>query len=437
MPTDFTHMPINAGTFLDRLASGFGRVILFLRENDAALFREAILDSCLHHRAFDQQTESYRTEYLLDIIQATGEPEFYAAHIREALGTEDEDYSYGQLYELAAQFARNGDAEARRVMYDRFGRGADRRDTTGAEDIVALDGLGGYLFVADQWQRHPLPEKDQWEEAWLLGKLEEQAGQEEARQALRHAAQDRPELAAYLAGVEQKRTQWQARRDSREPAPVPTYDDLRTRIADPTQTTRWQPWRSWTRRLGDDALARLAQDLLAETDRGPLLKLLHLFRERAFPLGIDRLLDLARGRDEDIAEAARWVLGNLSDHRIRALALELWEAEESPIAVVHLLRKNFAGGDYARVERLVSGDMPADDFHHLAMIVRRFIEAHPTPEAAPTLLALYERGRCTLCRCSAVELHLPLGPLPPWILAEGRYDADSETRSLVAKSAAC
>ena len=286
-------MPIDAETFLDRLACGFGRVILFLRENDAAPFREAVLDSCLHHRAFDQQTEDYRTEYLLDIMQATGEPEFYAAHIRQALSTDGQDYEYGQLYELAARLPRNGDEEARRVMYDRFARDASNQDTTGADDLVALDGVTGYLFVAEQWQRYPLSEEDHWEEAWLLEELERQIGQEEAREALRQAAEGRG-LAAYIADVEQTKVRWHGWRDSRKPAPKPTYDEIAERIADPKQTARWPKWRSWARRLDDVTLARLAQDLLTETDRVPLLKRLHMFRERPFPLPIDRLLDLAR-----------------------------------------------------------------------------------------------------------------------------------------------
>ena len=215
---------------------------------------------------------------------------------------------------------------------------------------------------------------------------------------------------------------------------MPSYEDLQALIADPTQTTRWQRWRHWAKRLDEATLTKLAQDLLAETDRVPLLKRLHLFRERSFPLPIDRLLDLARGRDEDIAEAARWALGNLTDPRIHTLALELWKAGTAPLDAAHLLRNNFAPGDYARVERMVNSDMPADEFHHLAMIVRRLIEANLSPDAAPTLRTLYERGRCTLCRCSAVELLLSLGPLPSWMLAEGQYDADSETRSLIAKS---
>ncbi len=436
MPTDFTLLPIDAETFLDKLSCGFGRVILFLQENDARPFREAILDSCLHHRAFDQQTESYRTEYLSDIIEAIGEPEFYAAHIRQALASDDEDYSYGQLYELAARLAQNGDKEARRVMYDRFARHTVQQDTTGADDLVALDGRDGYLFVAEQWQRHPLPEEDHWEEAALLESLEKQIGPEETRQALERAAQDRPELAAYLAEVEEKRTRWHTWRREIKPALAPSYEDLKSWIADPKQTTRWQKWRSWSRRLDEETLTQLAHDLLTETDRVPLLKLLHLFRERPFPLPIDRLLDLARSRDEDLADAAQWALGNLTDQRIRDLALELGTAETPPVATLRLLHNNFALSDYQRVERIVREDMPADDFHHLEIIVRDLIKAHLSPEAQPTLQGLYERGRCTLCRNHVVELLASLGPLPAWIWQECQYDADIQTRSLAAEAPA-
>ena len=424
-------MPIDAETFLDRLAGGFGRVVLFLQENGAAPFREAILDSCRHRRAFDRQTEGYRIDYLFDIMRATGEPEFYAAHIRRALGADDEDYSYGQLYELAARLAQGGDAEARRMMYDRFARHAVRLDTTGAEDFVTLDGLDGYMFVAEQWRRHPLPEDDRWEETWLLDKLEKQIGQAESRQALEQAAQARPGLAPYLAAVERAREQENKQRAGFKRAPAPTYAELAERVADPKQTARWQAWRSWAKRLDDDTLNRLAQDLLAEADRVPLLKLLHLFRERVFPLAADRLLDLTRARDEDVAEAARWALSNLTDPRVRTLALELLESEAPPRVALEMLRNNFAPGDYAQVERMALSDgMGADEYHALGFSIREVIEANPAPGSAPTLLALYERGPCVLCRCSAVELLLPFGPLPLWMAAEGRWDADEETRSL-------
>jgi hypothetical protein len=432
---DFTHTPINAETFLEKLAGGFGRIVLFLQENDAQPFRAAILDSCLHHRAFDRQTESYRTDYLFDIIQATGEPEFYATHIRRALATEGEEYSYEQLYELAARLARNGDKDARQVIYARFGRQAISQNTTGAEEIVSLDGMAGYLFVAAQWQRWPLTEEDHWYEGLLLEQLEEQLGQEQAPQALGQASQTQHKLGVYLTEVRQKKQQWQTWQKKVQPTSALTYDDLKTRIADPTHTMHWPKWRSWARRLDTETLARLAQDLLTETDRVPLLKLLYLFREKAFPLAIDRLLVLAQGRDEDLAEAARWALGNLSDGRIRALAEQLWTDETAVVTAVELLQNNFVDGDYERITQRLSQEMPADEFHSLGMAIRDLVKANLSPNAIPTLLALYEHGRCVLCRHRAVELLASLGPLPPWILAEGRYDADTGTRSWVEKAA--
>jgi hypothetical protein len=435
LPFDFTHTPIDAETFLEKLAGGFGRVVLFLQENDAQPFRAAILDSCLHHRAFDRQTESYRIDYLFDIIKATGEPEFYTDHIRRALATEDEEYSYGQLYELAARLALNGDEDARQIIYARFARQAISQDTTGAEEIVSLDGLAGYLFVAAQWQRWSLTEEDHWYESWLLEKLEEQLGKEQAQQSLEQAAQHQPQLGVYLAEVRQKREQEQVRRKERKPVEALTYDELKTRIADPTHTVRWPVWRRYARRLDEATQLRLAQDLLTETDRVPLLKLLYLFREKAFPLTIDRMLVLAQGRDEDLAEAARWALGNLSDERIRALSEQLWADETGIVTAVELLQNNFANGDYPRLAQQLSQEMPADEFHSLGMAVRDLVEAHPSPNASPTLLVLYEHGRCVLCRHRAVELLASLGSLPPWILAEGCYDADTETRSWVEKAA--
>ena len=431
MTQEPSHIPIDTETFLDKLACGFGRVVLFLRENDAAPYRAAIADACLHHRAFDSQTESYRTEYLCDIMEASGEHERYAARIRQALATEGQAYCYDQLHGLALRLAQQGDEEARQAMYDRFARNAARHDTTGAEDIVTLDGLSGYLFVVEQFRLHPLPEEDHWEEAWLWEQLRERMGSSKAKWALDRASQDQPGLAAYLAGVKQKRTRWHDRRRRRPAIPIVSYDEITAAIADPTQTARWPKWRSWSRRLGEATLRQVAQDLLEETGRVPLLKRLHLFREKPFPLPIDRLLDLARARDAEIAEAARWALGSVTDPRVRALALELSEDGTAPVDTAHLLRNNFAPGDYVRVERLVISETSPDEYHQLGMVVRDLIKANPAPEAVPSLMTLYERGRCAMCRSSVVELLASLGPLPPWIVDEGRYDAEPLTRSAV------
>ena len=190
-----------------------------------------------------------------------------------------------------------------------------------------LDGLAGYLVVAAQWQRWPLTEDDHWEEARLLGNAGRAVGdgtgpagvgagsaspasswESTSRKCVRNGSngiqvwrkERKPARSAHLQRVEDT---------DRRPDPYRALADLAAICA---------------RRLEEETLVRLAQDLLTETDRVPLLKLLHLFRERPFPLPIDRLLELAQGRDEDLAEAARWALGNLTDGRIRALAEQLW-----------------------------------------------------------------------------------------------------------------
>lgn len=70
--------------FAPILTIGLGRALLHLREHDAAPYRKAILHACLHSMVYDRQTEHSREQYLLDIINLTGERDFYRSHILAA-----------------------------------------------------------------------------------------------------------------------------------------------------------------------------------------------------------------------------------------------------------------------------------------------------------------------------------------------------------------
>jgi len=56
------------------------------------------------------------------------------------------------------------------------------------------------------------------------------------------------------------------------------------------------------------------------------------------------------------------------------------------------------------------------------------LEAHPTTEGVPALLALYESGPCSNCRCRALELLHTLDTMPAWILREAPFDASADIR---------
>jgi len=55
--------PENPIEFQKMLHAGMGRAILFLMNQDAAQYRDVILDACLHNYAYDQQCEGSRRVY--------------------------------------------------------------------------------------------------------------------------------------------------------------------------------------------------------------------------------------------------------------------------------------------------------------------------------------------------------------------------------------
>lgn len=114
-----------------------------------------------------------------------------------------------QFFEMMGFLAQDGNTLARTMMYDIFAEDAPKFDTRGAEDLVDLDSLAGYVFVARLWLAHPLPEDDQWEEDVLLDTVEERFGADAVTAALA-AAQDEDTdeeagLPAYLAQARERR----------------------------------------------------------------------------------------------------------------------------------------------------------------------------------------------------------------------------------------
>jgi hypothetical protein len=75
--------------------------------------------------------------------------------------------------------------------------------------------------------------------------------------------------------------------------------------------------------------------------------------------------------------------------------------------------------------------MDIDDFHHFGFGVRDLLEAHCPVEAEGSLLLLYEKGPCSLCRYEFVKNLISIQRLPDWMRAECRYDASDQIRKLV------
>jgi hypothetical protein len=410
------------------LKLGLGRVILHLQKYPAAPHRESILHACLHSLAYDTQIEGNRAEYMFDIIELTGEAEFYRQHILAALADSGDDWDASQLFDLARRFAQRGDAAARQAMYDKFLANCRRGDDTGAEQLIFLDGIPGFLFAAEQIGKMLLDTDSSWKYSYLLDLLKDMSG-EDARLAVEQVGADNAQVKAYMdsiAEVQAKREKWG---DTRLSPASTTYDQLKQLIIENGEwpnisTTRWGELAT------DTDLAQAASDLLLETDPRRLRGYLRIFWRRMYPLDVEPLIELARHQEMKIAAPAMRTLQIIPHPMIRTFALDLIATLSDRIGwAPELLVKNYQEGDHLILERLMTVPLIEDNYQQLGRGIMDFCEAHPNPESEERLmLMLYEHDPCSHCREGIVERLLAIGRLPTWMAEECRYDVNLDIR---------
>lgn len=405
------------------LHNGRGRAILELQTHDAAPHREAILYSCLHDTVFDRQFGD-DAQYIYEAIGLTGERTFYRDALLAALREPQEVYYLGQICDLLRLFATDGDHAARRALYEAFDR---EQDYNAMFAVVALDGLPGFLHVAESVGASTLADEEWWEREYFLSQLDDRHGAEVVRETVAAAAARSPEIAAYVAAIEKQRRQPKTKRVRFDPATM-GYRELKEIV---TSNGRWSPasLRRWGCGASDDELTRLAQDVLAETNPKRRAAYLHVFAERQFPLGHEALIPLIDSAEPRERNAATAALSNFSHPEVRALALHLLTTKQAQRGVA-LLRGNYRDGDYALIEAALAQPTARDeaDQHWFEMEIRQLVEDKPTPAATSTLLSIYEQGRCLLCRYSTVKLLHRLGTLPESIRHECEFDANFDLR---------
>ena len=415
------------------LARGLGRAVLHLQTHDAAACREAILHACTHFVGYDVQTDPSRARSNFDLITQGRDRDWYLPRLYHAFATGEDVEMPSQLFELMGLLAQDGNTLARMMMYDNFAEDAPELDTTGAEALVNLDGLAGYVFVARQWNRYPLPEEEHWYEGWLLDTVEERFGTDAVTAALAAAVDaninEEADLPAYLAEAREKRRLWKEKRRGRRQSPAPDYDTVRGLIDAPRgQKTRYSLGRAG--QDADDALfSRLASDLDIETDPARVLHLLYFFARRVFPLSPHCLLELAQNGDQDVALAAQKALTHVTHPDVRAFALVQIDAGNVWYSL-DMLIANPAEEDYTLMAELTQRPLSIDEFHHVGISILDYVEAHPLADIVPALLNVYENGFCSICRRSVVKHLLSLAPLPDAVLREIVWDCAEDTRML-------
>jgi hypothetical protein len=415
------------------LRQGLGRAAAYIQNESPAQYRDALLHACTHNLCYDRQCEETRGTYLADLVQLTGDKKFFRDGVLAALTSQSDEYGPDdvlQMFGVARHWAAEGDEAVRRTLYDVFARDAfGRAEMWCGEYMVKMDGLHALLFVVQHFGR--IEESDRlWQFESLVTELEERDGKEAAAEALAVAAAGRPDLAQLLEmrrSMEDRRAQARKEWDA-----TPSRDYAYVKRSILGQERRMNSLMNWGKEATEEELRSAAEDLLSESDEKRLLDYLSIFSRRCFPGPHQRLIELATYGNRRLSHAAVKALTHIDDPELRTLGLELMSTPDRCDLGVTLLTARSQPGDYKLIEQVLRQPMSDHVYHSVGMDVLRFVKANPTGEAEAVLGLLYENGPCSMCRESCVKHLIALKILPDWMRDECRYDADSDTRELVA-----
>jgi len=338
-----------------------------------------------------------------------------------------------QIFGLARLFAAQDDAEMKQAMYSAFGRlGFDNAGGCSAEQLILLDGFEGFLHAANQFY-FDIPEREDWEFDCLMRALEENIGKDQAEKAVAEKARSDQNLGRRLGVLLEYRSNLEEKKSKLEKhAPLPDYAALKNQISQESNTLRIAGLSGWGETASSAELLAAANDLLAEEDERKLAAYLRIFWRRAFPVNIDRLLALANDGRKRVRHSAVTALSNVHHPLVRELALTLLSSVDRSEDGIQLLCSNFESGDFELVEQVLLRSDNDDSSHGIGSSIITLLERHPSPEAEKSLLMLYEKTPCSICRAGSVRSLIDLGKLPDWMQRECLNDANDEIVQLVA-----
>lgn len=421
------------------LSAGMGRAVSLLTGGDAGKLRHVLLHPATHYTAFDPAIEGDRSGYLFAVIEATGSPDAYRDAVLAALpdATANRPADAAHCFALAARFAARGDDAARAALYDAFAARASHLyhprtgAVIGAAEIVALDGVAGFRFVAGRLGAM-LTNGDGrvWFADGPLSVLERTVPTAEI-DAL-HAATADAHVRAYIEEAQRHRAAVARLRNDGAATNSLTVEAISRIAALPGRDGYRARLARWGETASAHDLDRVAATLAHADDPAHRAAYARVFARRPYPADPAPLIALACEDDPALAGAALNALAHVAHPAVRELALSLLPDPRRRSLAVELLAANHLPGDAGRITALLAEDAPPRAWHWLGYAALAVFAAHASAAAVPALLSIYERTPCSRCRSRAVALLHALDALPRWMAAECRHDAHPQTREIAA-----
>lgn len=415
--------------FSDVLQKGLGRAFKYVKQFDELEIRDHLLDACLHNLAYDAQCESRSAKWLFDLIHSTGNSEFYRDKIFEALPTTNDFWDLKQLYDLVLIWAKQGNLEAREIIYRAYKQQKLNESWLGGEQIIKLDGIHGLLKVAEIFGARLLEDNELWEDNSLINLACKNHDSSKVKSTLEKEALNNIKIAAYLKAVKS----YEDIADLKHNRNKNKKFELDYILQKIEKKDAFYIYRKFGNNATDDEIEQVFYLLLKETRKKQLCRYLWVFKNRIFPRLDSRLFDLAASNDEEIQYFAIAALANNKSNSIRNVAVELIQQQPKSVenGVLSLFINNYQSGDFKIIESVLTSSQDIDFRHYAAIDLIKIINAQNAPELINCALWVYEYTPCSHCRHEIIKFLIDTQQATTDILEECLHDCCPDIRALV------
>lgn len=345
------------------------------------------------------------------------------------LDDDDDAIDVAQLFDFALIYARAGNLHARRLMYEQFAANAGDSNDFGATQLIDLDGIDGFRFVAARLGEAARLDSKFWDDAALMEYLKKCVPDITDADIAALGSID-ASVQHYLDVVAQTMAQRAEIAQQRQDTGDLSYAQLK-QIMEAQKPVRYSSFKRWGRSASAADCEAAARDMLKQNDSRMLAAYLAIFAQHRFPFGIQSLLPYIWHEDNLVA---RWTLDALSlfrDPALHDLGLELLRVNRHTGDALGLFNLNYHVGDEEVFISLLDAAQTNDEVHALGFGLIDVLTQNSVHREREILLMLYERQPCSLCRLKVVRRLAALRAIPDWMLHECQYDADEDTRAIV------
>lgn len=415
--------------FFNSIQCGTGRAYLIAQENPSIDFSAYIIKGALNNYAYDGQCESSRAQYIFGLIMLSDQKDKIRKAVLEGLFAENEDtWSLTHLFDLVKLYAEQGDEEARNAIYQRFLQGDS--DWVGYEEILALDGLKGLLFIAEKFGKELEQDPDRWQDSSIVNHFQRENPSISAMTELEAAAKVNRHIRIYLDEIKEKEAEYNQEKESPEPT---TFANIVDEILDDSLPNSWVKRRIRLLKLNEDEVYAIGAQLMKEKDKTNIERLLQAFFWHPFPFDSNFMLKLAKRRknpQNEIREYAIDALRFLKSEDIRAFALERIPKTRDPATFTNILISNYQSGDHKLLSHIANKFNDEHIIEDLTISYSKIYTKNETAECKEPFEALYEKMNCGIHRYGVVKTLMDYGVLSDEIKREIKYDSYDDTRAL-------